>query len=36
VIPPQQNGEFVARMEEILDIYHWEYDKTCPVVCMDE
>lgn len=36
VIPPKQNGEFVARMEDILEIYHWEYDADCPVVCMDE
>ena len=36
MIPPQQNGEFVARMEDVLDIYRWEYDETCPVVCMDE
>ena len=31
VIPPQQNGEFVARMEDVLDIYRWEYDETCPI-----
>jgi hypothetical protein len=36
VIPPKENGEFVARMEDILDIYHWEYDPDYPVVCMDE
>jgi len=36
VIPPEQNGEFVARMEDVLSIYEWEYDKSCPVVCMDE
>ena len=36
VIPPKENGEFVAHMEDILDIYHWEYDADCPVVCMDE
>jgi hypothetical protein len=23
-------------MEDILDIYHWEYDGDYPVVCMDE
>lgn len=26
----------MARMEDVLDIYAWEYDETCPVVCMDE
>lgn len=36
MIPPEQNGEFVARMEDVLDIYGWEYDEKCPVVCMDE
>lgn len=36
MIPPEQNGEFVARMEDILDIYGWEYDEKYPVVCMDE
>jgi hypothetical protein len=36
VIPPEQNGEFVARMEDILDVYEWEYDAKYPVVCMDE
>ena len=36
MIPPKQNGEFVARMENVLDIYQWEYDEDCPVVCMDE
>jgi hypothetical protein len=36
VIPPEQNGEFVARMEDVLEIYQWEYDENYPVVCMDE
>ncbi len=36
MIPAEQNGEFVARMEDILDIYEWEYDADYPVVCMDE
>lgn len=36
MIPPEQNGEFVARMEDVVDIYHWEYDAKYPVVCMDE
>lgn len=36
MIPPEQNGEFVARMEDVLDVYQWEYDADYPVVCMDE
>ena len=35
-IPPQQNGEFVARMEDILDIYALPYDPEIPLICMDE
>ena len=36
VIPPEQNSEFVANMERVLDIYKKPYDKDFPVVCMDE
>jgi len=36
VIPPQANGEFVARMEHVLDVYKRPYDPQRPVVCMDE
>jgi hypothetical protein len=36
VIPPQENGEFVAHMEDILDLYHRPYDPAVPVVCQDE
>ena len=36
MIPPEGNGEFVARMERVLDIYKLPYDENCPVVCMDE
>lgn len=35
-IPPEQDGEFVARMEDILDLYQQPYDPHVPVVCMDE
>ncbi len=35
-IPPDQNGEFVAAMENILEVYHRAYDERFPVVCMDE
>ena len=30
------SGEFVARMEDVLDIYSEEYDSRRPVVCFDE
>jgi hypothetical protein len=36
VIPPEHNSEFVARMEQVLDVYKRPYDKRFPVVCMDE
>ena len=36
VIPPKANGEFVANMEEVLEIYAKSYDPTRPVLCMDE
>ena len=36
MIPPQENGEFVARMERVLDVYKRPYDPLHPVVCMDE
>lgn len=36
VIPPQKNGEFVAHMEQVLDVYKRAYDPDYPVVCMDE
>ena len=30
------SGEFVARMEDVLDLYHQDYDTDHPVVCFDE
>ena len=36
MIPPQADAEFVANMEQVLDLYHRPYDPDCPVVCMDE
>lgn len=35
-IPPEQDGQFVARMEHILEVYRRPYDPRRPVVCMDE
>lgn len=36
VIPPEENGEFVARMEDVIDLYQRPYDPEVPVICMDE
>lgn len=36
MIPPEHNGEYVARMEDVLDVYERPRDVTAPVVCMDE
>ena len=36
MIPPEQNGSFVAHMEMVLDIYKRPYEPRRPVVCMDE
>ena len=35
-IPPEQNGQFVARMEQVLEVYARPHDSGRPVVCMDE
>jgi DDE superfamily endonuclease len=36
VIPPEADAEFVAHMEEVLDVYARPYDPKQPVLCMDE
>ena len=36
MIPPEQNADFVAHMEDVLDVYERPYDPKRPVVCMDE
>lgn len=36
MIPPEQNAEFVAQMEDILDLYQQPYDPRRPLICMDE
>lgn len=36
VIPPEANAEFVAHMEDVLDVYSRPYDPKVPVLCMDE
>ena len=35
-IPPEQNADFVAKMEDILDTYALPYDEKRPVICLDE
>jgi DDE superfamily endonuclease len=35
-IPPEQDAAFVARMEQVLEVYKRPYDPRRPVVCMDE
>jgi len=36
VIPPQENAEFVAAMEDVLEVYQRPYDPRRPQVCLDE
>lgn len=36
MIAPEANAEFVAAMEEVLEVYHRPYDPHYPVVCFDE
>lgn len=36
VIPPEADAEFVAHMEDVLDVYSRPYDANTPVLCMDE
>ena len=33
---PKPGAEFVARMEDALDVYQQSYDPLRPVVCLDE
>ena len=36
MIPPKSDAEFVASMEDVLATYAMPYNKTIPVICMDE
>ena len=36
MIPPGQNGSFVANMEMGLDVYKRPFDPLHPIICMDE
>jgi hypothetical protein len=35
-IPKEQNADFVAKMEDVLDTYALPYNADCPVICLDE
>ena len=35
-IPPKANAEFVAAMEDVLEVYQRPFDPSCPLVCLDE
>lgn len=36
MIPPEHNAEFVACMEDVLEVYRRPHDPQRPVVCLDE
>ena len=36
MIPPKDNADFVAAMEDVLEVYQRPYDPSRPVVCLDE
>ena len=36
MIPPKHDAEFVACMEDVLELYQRPYNPNTPVVCMDE
>lgn len=35
-IPPEEDANFVAAMEDVLDVYKRSYDADYPIWCMDE
>ena len=35
-MPAGPSAEFVAAMEEVLEVYHRPYDALRPLVCLDE
>lgn len=36
MIPPKADAEFVAAMEDVLEVYHRPYDEKRPMICLDE
>lgn len=35
-IPPLQDADFVAKMEDVLEVYKEPYNDETPVICLDE
>ncbi len=35
-IPPKESPDFIAHMEDVLEVYEKPYDSQKPVICMDE
>ena len=35
-LPPQGSAEFVCAMEDVLEVYHREYQDNEVLVCLDE
>ena len=35
-LPDGPSGEYVARMEDVIEVYHRPYDERRPLVCIDE
>ena len=35
-IPSKEDADFVACMEDVIDVYELPYNPARPVVCMDE
>ncbi len=35
-IPKKENADFIAHMEDVLDVYKMPYNEEIPVICMDE
>ena len=36
MIPVKENSDFVYHMEQVLDVYKRPYNKSNPVICIDE
>lgn len=36
MIPPKQNAEFVAQMEDVVEVYQLPYNPRVPQLCLDE
>ena len=36
VIPPEHSGEFVAHLEDVLDVYQRPSEPQVPMGCMEE